>query len=426
MCDFVHGEVLFSFPDHPGAVNMVTAWFEHHGDEVQVRVLGRLDQRLKALDVPRDARIAPPRQVWRVGVPPGQETFKGNELRRFYQLGLYQWGLADDPRLPELLLDVSVEPNHLLSLAQVPDGLDVPPDGDLQLSDIHAHYTTLLGIAGTPGGIGQPVSVAVVDSGVIDALSHRVVRRVDLVSPEQFGRPTEGPVDDHVMHGSVVVAIIADVAPAAHFMAYRVADHHGRASEWDVIAALLSMADADVVNLSLAFGFARGDCGTCGRAANSSRSLVFEQALGLLTDRPRPPIVVAAAGNAREPSLHYPARFADVVAVGAVNSKLEVSGFSNTGTRDHLGAPHPRVWFLPGGDDRPGHVEAVATAGPDQKPFYGTSFACAYASGIIADMLAVLPRETVRERLERAMGEPIADYDADIHGHGLMSLAVLT
>lgn len=426
MCDFVPGEVLFSFPDHPGAVEMMAAWFEHHGEEEHVRVLGRLDQRLQALDVPGEARIEPPRQVWRVSVPPGQEVFKANALRRHYQLGLIQWGLVNDPRAPELLLDVSVEPDHLLSLAQVPGGPDGLPGGDVRLTDVHAQYRALCGVGGAPGGYGQPLTVAVVDSGVIDALAQRVVRRVDLVSPEQFGRPEEGSADDQVLHGSAVLAIIADVAPVARFMVYRVADRYGRASEWDVIAALLSMADADVVNLSLAFGFARGDCGTCGRGANSSRSLVFEHALELLTDRSRPPIVVAAAGNAGDASLCYPARFPDVVAVGSLNSRLEVSGFSNTGTRDHVGAPHRRVWFLPGGDDRPGQIEAVATVGPERRPLYGTSFACAYASGLIADLLAVLPRETVRERLERATGEPMVGYAADVHGHGRMSLAALT
>lgn len=423
MCDFAAGEVLFSFPNDPDVVRMMTSWFEHHGEEEHVRVLDRLDHRLDRVDVPSEARVETPQQVWRIGVPVGQESFKCNYLRQRYHLALSETGAQNSHRFWDLLLDMSVEPNQLLTLAS-----KSAATGHLQLTRTHSDYKALVG-ADAATGIGsrdRPPKVAIVDSGVTHALDDRVTRRVDLVSPDHHLHADEAEqadVDDKALHGTAVATILADLAPEVELMVYRVADDLGRASEWDVIAALLCMGDADVVNLSLSFGFAGADCGKCGRRANSSRSFVFERTLDLLQSKSNPPIVVAASGNAGKEVLSYPARFSEVVAVASVNSHLEVSQFSNQGALDHLDRQHQRVWFLPGGDNRTGCEEAPVTSDRPGKPLIGTSFACAYATGLIARSLERRTKAEILDCLAEATGVPITGGPP--HRHGLLTLAAL-
>ena len=420
MCDFVHGEVLISFPDDPQVREAFGAWFHDHGDEAEVDLLDTLENRLNQLGLPASARVSGGRQVWRVGVPHGQELYMADFLRQRYHLSLLAFGLLGGPRADGLMLGVSAGPNHLLSLTG-----SKASSGPVTLTPFHDQYKAIIGLDST-GGLDRSVIVGLVDSGADGLPSEAVVRRVDLVTPEQFGQLGEGgDVSDLVAHGSGVASIINDVAPGVKFMIYRVSDGRRRVSEWDVVAALRSIADADIVNLSLAFGFDGPDCGKCGRRANSSRSIVFEDALKLLMAGSRPPIVVASSGNAGLSELHYPARFTDVVAVGSLTSRLEPSTFSNVGTRDHLNRAHPRVWFLPGGDNRQDSAEAVATVDATGKPLYGTSFACAYATGVIARLLTVADHDEVLERLRSVEGTPIQNHNPGLHGHGLMSYPML-
>jgi len=425
MCDFVSGEVLFAFPDHPRAIEALSAWFNDHGAQENVRVLDRLDYRLNALDLPEEARLKSSQQLWRIQVPPGQEAFMSNLIRQKYHHALLVFGVLKDDQAPELLMNVGAEPNLLLTLADSPGSHSLYENRGLRLSPVHEDYKRIIGVDDSGREMADQARgpiVALVDSGITGDLIDRVDRQIDLVSPEQFGRPAEKAAEDQVLHGTAIASIIADVAPAARFMVYRVADEYGQVSEWDVIAALLSLGDADVVNLSLAFGLAGGDCRTCGRSANSSRSWVFERNLDLLTKKINAPIVVSAAGNASADRLYYPARFPDVVAIGSLNSRLEVSTFSNYGNTDHLNHPHRGVWFLPGGDDRPGQIEAAIVVGDDDKPLFGTSIACAYASAIITRLLGQHKRSEVISMLRAGAGASMVGYSPDIHGHGRMSL----
>ena len=342
-----------------------------------------------------------------------------NFLRQRYHLSLLHFGLLGGDRTAELMLEMSAQPKHLLTLTG-----SMSPSGTVTLTSFHDEYKTIIGLD-SEGELDGTVNVGLVDSGA-NLPDELVVRRVDLVDPSQFGQLKESEdVSDLVVHGTGVAEIIKDVAAGVKFMVYRVADANGDVSEWDVIAALRSIADADIVNLSLAFGFAGADCGQCGRRANSSRSIVFEDSLRLLGAGEKPPIVVASSGNAGSRSLHYPAKFTDVVAVCSLTSGLEPSTFSNVGATDHLDNAHPRVWFLPGGDDRAETPEAAAIVDATDVPLYGTSFACAYATGVIARLLTLNDRDEVLERLRVVDGTPIQGYDPAIHGHGLMAYPIL-
>lgn len=182
-----------------------------------------------------------------------------------------------------------------------------------------------------------------------------------------------------------------------------------------------------VINLSLSYGFTDRTCQTCGRAAGDSRSWVFELVLNTLADASPEPYVIASAGNRKTGELAYPARFGTVIATGAVTSAGTLAGYSNWGQNDHAGQPHTSYFVLPGGDDT--GSEYVAEYLPSGKTFAGTSFATAYATGVVANVLADQHARGGLDTQAQTLDDLRAAADAQLgpattHGNGLMRLKV--
>jgi subtilisin family serine protease len=137
--------------------------------------------------------------------------------------------------------------------------------------------------------------------------------------------------------------------------------------------------------------------------------------------------VVVAAGNTLpegQNQLAYPARFAEVIAVGALDSKCVRSPISNYGAVDHVEDPHSSVFFVPGG----GAGEFVGSTANPAKNLEGTSFAAAYASGLVA--LYLSQPTTIDRSRHTTLGyfRTHADrffpaYSPREHGNGLMKIA---
>jgi hypothetical protein len=106
--------------------------------------------------------------------------------------------------------------------------------------------------------------------------------------------------------------------------------------------------------------------------------LIIGDALGSTGDGP---VVVCGAGNGSVGYLAFPARFESAVAVSSVNSAGQPSSYTNF---DRVGN-HPWLFSCYGGDDSENAQEWVAES-TDHR-YYGTSFAAAYASGVIAEMI---------------------------------------
>ncbi|MEO8612972.1 MAG: S8 family serine peptidase [Chloroflexota bacterium] len=166
-----------------------------------------------------------------------------------------------------------------------------------------------------------PVVIAVIDSGV-DAnhpdLAGKIVAQHDFlqnddIAQDEFGHGTEVSGIIAAAHNDIG---IAGIAPNAQIMALRVLDASGRGRYSDVAAAIIYAADHDakVINLSLG-------------GANDSdllRSAIDYAINKGLT-------VVAAAGNQGASQPMEPARYAPVIAVGAVDETGAVASFSNQG-----------------------------------------------------------------------------------------------
>ena len=217
--------------------------------------------------------------------------------------------------------------------------------------------------------------------------------------------------------------IIDNVAPGVTFRIYRVADRLECVSEWDVLAALAANDDAKIVNLSLEFGNPTSAMSPCHRTSLHSRSEIFENCLDGRPIELRP-IPVAASGNGGGSRLSYPARYSNVVAVAAVDSKGHLSSFSNHGAFDQLDEPHKWFFLAPGGEQRSfwggRKNETVGRFETRPRGYWGTSFAAAYVTGVLAHIMAAQPKATREDILNLLKKKAQKVPDEERHGNGLV------
>jgi subtilisin family serine protease len=150
--------------------------------------------------------------------------------------------------------------------------------------------------------------------------------------------------------------------------------------------------------------------------------------LKLLDQSAHEPIIVAAAGNNGASPLDFPARFGNVIAVVSVDSNRALSDFSSWGEYDHNDDIHLNVFGAPGGQQR-GRSPATeySAQSTNGDPHFGTSFAAAYASGLIAHLWS-LPAHSAKSRaqlldyLRSKADTGFPQYSSQKHGIGLIRL----
>lgn len=214
--------------------------------------------------------------------------------------------------------------------------------------------------------------------------------------------------------------------PRAKYLIVRVADDAGCTTTWHLMAGLAAVSDCHVLNVSIASSpqATRFSCGPL------SDELVSGNLAAIVRDvSQRNAVIVAAAGNNNLDHLSYPARLGQAMAIVSVNSKRDLSSFSNHGTSDHEGKEHPAVFAAPGGDeqDQSGAVtEPVGTdAGTGIKKYFGTSYATAYATAAVALHRGIHPdhdrAQTIATLTENA-DKAFPGYDVRRHGKGVITL----
>jgi hypothetical protein len=418
MCDYVAGEVLLSFPRERELIPIMNDWFIEHGPSEGLELDDTLEDRVRRAQLPDESIMETDLALWKVRVTPGDEVWAVNALRRHYQDTILRidahYGLERE-RFNRLVLNVDVSLNHQLSLsANSTEGLQV------ELSQTHQLYKQMTGLDDTAEPFA-PVNVAIVDSGLSGGLDDRVLRRRDFLQSSELPPWEQIQAIDNIGHGSIIAGIIADIVPSARLVVYRVADTKSHPTEWDLCAALSAVADVDVINLSLAFGLDMPDCDLCGRSSNSSRSIVIEEILRSIQHLPRKPIVVAAAGNGSGGPLSYPARFGNVVATGSITSARIPSSFTNSGAIDHSRAAHPSLFFSPGGECLSGSEETVGQAS-DGATFWGTSFACAYTTAMVAHLRSNNTSDDIVAYMRTQCRQDIVGYSPALHGNGRLHM----
>jgi hypothetical protein len=195
---------------------------------------------------------------------------------------------------------------------------------------------------------GSGVTVAVLDTGVSALAGLSGLRQINLV---------DLPADPSALngHGSAVAALIQQVAPDAKVLSIRIADDLGSSNSWLLSQGILQAvaSGASVINISM---------GSYGDSEIVQKAIAYAQAHGS--------VVVASSGNEGLAQTAYPAAYAGVVAVGAVDARGDHLLFSNSGSNLSLSAP--------------GYGLYSAGADGETISFSGTSASAPVASGVIA------------------------------------------
>jgi hypothetical protein len=356
----------------------------------------------------------------KLGVPIGQETFYINYLQLTYQRILVE--ALNRARAQRRSFNIPPEPNYHLQV--VPHAVLAihNPTGaggiGFSFAKTHNDYKQMFGWT-APTGKMNSKRVLVVDTGFDAILAANVVDQRNFIDNVKQKDAT----DDHG-HGTAVLSVIYNLCPSAEFVIYKVADANGHASEWNTLAALAANSRADIVNLSLAFGLPDIACQTCGRESHSSRSAVFENMINQLAKQS--PILIAAAGNAKDNQLAFPARFDTMIALESINLAGQLSEFTNRGDKDQKDNDHHNVFVLPGGE-KPQNSAATEYIGTSASGdhYYGTSFSTAYASGIVAALWSDpansnMDRAQLLDHLRKNANINLPNYQSSTHGNGMM------
>ena len=422
MCDTIAGELLLSFRnDDPAAQDLIYRIREGQIDHVEF-----VDSLSEGLERDGFKVRKTGFSFCRLRVPPADEHYKINYLQFFYQRALREAIAHPYVKVPKDLLNwtnypLQVVPHSWLSIRQaLPAGQGI----GYKPSATHNDYKKICGLPAQPNAAAGAVKkVLVLDTGLDPASQSTVISEFNFVDEAR-----KNDASDDNGHGTAVTEIIRDLCPSAEFIVYKVADATGRASEFDTMRALAVDNDADIANISLAFGLDDTNCPICGRESRASRSAVFENFIGQLAGVDASgPLIVAAAGNAAKTELSFPARFDNVIAIESINKAGQLSQFTNRANKNHFGMNHANVFVLPGGD-KPAGVKApteyVGTANGGQQ-YYGTSFAAAYATGLIAALWSEPAhngddRPTLLDHLRNNADQTLPGYTAATHGNGLM------
>lgn len=297
-------------------------------------------------------------------------------------------GLARNPNI-EL---IEPDPQRELFAQSVPYGID-----KVQARDVWDADRNNVVDAGAPTGAG--ITVCVIDSGV--QASHEDLSSVAISG--ESGTPTTWSTDG-CAHGTHVVGTIAaannsvgvvGVSPGTvSIYAVKVfGDNCGWAYSSDLVYAAnrCKAAGAKVISMSL------GGSGSSGTESSAFQSL-YDQ--GILS--------IAAAGNSGNTTVSYPAGYASVVSVAAVDINNSLASFSQRNSDVELAAPG---------------VNVLSTVPGGYSSYNGTSMATPHVSGVAAliwsDNLTKTPAQIRAALQQTALDLGTAGRD-NSYGYGLV------
>jgi serine protease len=308
--------------------------------------------------------------------------------------------------------------------------------------------------AGRPGARG--VRVAVIDTGIAHRKRGSRFRRSPDLKRGQFAPGRDYVEDDRVAldengHGTHVASTIGErtdngkfvtgLAYGAELVPVRVLDEHGKGRSSDVARGIkwASRQGADVINLSLEFPRKVEGCDDV-------------PAVCAAIDRAhaKGTVMIAAAGNGGlfgKPSVDYPGRAPNVIAVGATTERGCLSDYSHFGKGLDLTAPGGGFDNVDAGDqcepsaNGRGVVQLTLTkkgSGSFTRfgyPYYeGTSMASAHAAGTAALVWASLQERLAREPTPNEVETQLESTarangdlgDPNLYGAGLLDAAAAT
>ncbi|MFK0387115.1 S8 family serine peptidase [Agrobacterium sp. NPDC090273] len=259
---------------------------------------------------------------------------------------------------------------------------------------------------GRATGCGAPLPIGLVDTAINADHASLAEATIEVLQLGDGTNPSSA-----AQHGTAVAALLVGssgsrapgLLPGGRLVAIDAFQRYGRATDiadiYDLIRALdmLAARNIRIVNLSL----------------SGPPNMLLEQAVRAIIDKDT--ILIAAAGN-EGPNAKpvYPAAYADVIAVTAVDRNMKPYRRAVRGDHIDIAAPGVGVWT------------AASISGGRQKS--GTSFAAPFVTAAAALLLGANPEmepDEVADALTRSandMGEPGKDA---IFGWGLLNAKVL-
>lgn len=246
---------------------------------------------------------------------------------------------------------------------------------------------------------------------------------VDDIHGWNFVANTAQPADDngHGTHISGVIAAsmnnevaTAGIAANVTIMPLKVLDQHGSGVTTNLTAAINYAVDhgASIINLSL---------------GGNEDDPIFHQAIQAAAAQGI--IIVAAAGNSGEATVKYPARYTEVIGVGATNTDSSRAGYSNYGSALTLVAPGGDTALDLNADGQPDGVPSQTCVDGSCSTFAtvylsGTSQAASEVTAVIALLESCgAPPGNVRELLTSSAIDIGVTGRDDIFGYGLVNAA---
>jgi hypothetical protein len=290
---------------------------------------------------------------------------------------------------------IRMERNMRISLP--PSPRRPPPAGNGPYAAFGTRALEWLGVQEPVANRGRSVTVAVLDTWVLDhpSLEGATVERLSML--DQPG-PSEG---EYAGHGTAVTSLIVGqrspvrgLVPDATILAVEVLDGTGVGDSFTLARGILEAVNrgAHVINLCL---------------GGRTDSFVLRDAVNYA--RERGVAVVAAVGNDGADTVAYPARYAGVVGVAAVDAGGRPLFFSNRGSGVDLAAPGLGV--------------IAASAGGTFHDFSGTSASTPFVSAALADLIAggetSLDAAALLSAYARDAGAPGAD---EAMGAGILDM----
>ena len=261
-----------------------------------------------------------------------------------------------------------------------------------------------------PTNQGAGVKVAIIDTGI--DYTHSDLN-ANYVGGYDFVNGDSDPMDDYG-HGTMVAGVVAaedngagvvGVAPQAKLYALKVLNSSGWGYVSDIIAALqwAQSHGIQVVNMSL--GSSQGSSSFQTAVTNAYNAGI---------------VVVAAAGNSGDCSgstdtVSYPARYAEVIAVGATDSYDSRPCFSSTGPAVELAAPGVSVMAT-----YPNGSYAYASGTSLASPHVAGAAALVLASGVTDDNGNGRTNDEVRARFDQTADDLGATGLDTWYGYGLV------
>lgn len=171
---------------------------------------------------------------------------------------------------------------------------------------------------------GDAVNIAVMDSGIDFSEDTNVVSHINLVDDEKYISEYN---EDITGHGTAIAGIISDIHKNAKIYSIRVLDSKNIGKLDRIIEGIYWCIDNDIQIINMSFG---------SKVSSPALKKAVEDAkkAGIL--------MIAATGNGSG-SVEYPAAYDEVVAVGAIDSKANITSESNSGEQVELVAPGKQV-----------------------------------------------------------------------------------